>query len=290
MKKLFLTVATLAALGTPGHAADMAVKAPPPAASPAYSWTGFYVGGNVGYGWQDPTVTFTPNDVNANSSTCTGAAFGGICPPAAAFNIAGALGGLQGGYNLQINQNWLLGIETDFDWSRIRGAGASNFAFTFFLGPPGVPANFQASQNVDWFGTVRGRLGFLPSNNLLIYTTGGFAYGLVKENVALNTLTGLSTATGGFSFNCITGSSGCFIGSSSRIDTGWTLGAGGEYALWNNTSVRLEYLYVNLGRGDAVNVVAQATQFGPPTTPSSFTATYSTLNFHVVRAGLNWRF
>jgi outer membrane immunogenic protein len=129
----------------------------------------------------------------------------------------------------------------------------------------------------------------LPSNNLLIYTTGGFAYGLVKENVALNTLTGLSTATGGFSFNCSTGF-GCFVGSSSRIDMGWTLGAGGEYALWNNTSVRLEYLYVNLGRGDAVNVVAQATQFGPATTPSSFTATYSTLNFHVVRAGLNWRF
>ena len=81
------TVGGLAVLGRPiaapvsaANAADMPLKAPPPAPPRAYSWTGFYVGGNLGYGWNDPTVTFTPNDIASNAFTCGGAGLGAPAP------------------------------------------------------------------------------------------------------------------------------------------------------------------------------------------------------------------
>jgi outer membrane immunogenic protein len=125
-------------------AADMAVKmpvkAPPPAPAPAYNWTGWYVGANGGYGWNDPTVTFTPNDPAAFDATC-GGAFAGIatCAPPTSFGINGGFGGSQAGYNWQFSPQWVAGVETDFDWSDIRGTGRSNFILIT------VPANFAGS-------------------------------------------------------------------------------------------------------------------------------------------------
>ncbi len=274
-------ISAFACVGT-ASAADMAVKAPPLASAPAYDWTGFYVGGNAGYGWKDPAVSFTPNDALAAADTCGS----GSCPPAASFRIGGGLGGLQAGYNWQINQNWLVGFETDFDWSGINGTGTSNFSLNT------VPSNFQASERTQWFGTVRGRFGYLAASNLLLYGTGGFAYGRVNENVSLNSpLSGLNPGPP-TSFACVgggvgVGASNCFVGNSSRIATGFTIGGGAEYALWRNLSVKAEYLYVNL-QGNSVNVVAQG--FTPGTTPSSFTAAYSKVDFNVIRGGLNWKF
>lgn len=270
-------------------AADMAVKAPPKAVVPAptYSWTGFYVGGNAGYGWKDPTVNFTPNDVVANAVTCSGAFPASTCPPSASFHVDGALGGLQAGYNWQVNQSWLVGFETDFDWSGIKGTGTSNF----LMAAAGNPSNFQASENINWFGTARARLGYLPTNNLLLYGTGGFAYGQIKENVGLNSMA-VGANNGTYAFGCVIaggpGVTNCFVGNSSRTATGFTIGGGVEYALWQNLSVKAEYLYVNLGHGNTVNVVAQDRLAAAA--PSSFTAAYSRVDFNVIRGGLNWKF
>ena len=118
MRPLLIAVAAAAstiAFTQIASAADMPTKAPayaPPPSTPVYSWTGFYVGGNVGYGWGSRTVNFTPNDLNVFASSC-GGSFGSTCPPPASFDINGALGGLQAGYNWPFNQNWLAGIETD---------------------------------------------------------------------------------------------------------------------------------------------------------------------------------
>jgi outer membrane immunogenic protein len=286
MKKLLIaSIATLALIGTPTFAADMAVKAPPPASAPAYSWTGFYVGANGGYGWKDPTISVAANDPVAFFATC-GAV---TCFPPASFNIHGAVGGLQAGYNWQVNQTWLVGLETDFDWSHIQGTGIS------IISSGGFPASFQASENVKWFGTVRARVGFLPLNNFLLFATGGFAYGRVDAPAVIN-----SAGTAGappFFYNCDPAFGGlavnCFAGNSSRTATGFAIGGGGEYMLWHNISVKAEYLFVDLGHGNATDVVAQGT---PPIfvvgslSPSSFTAAYSVVAFHVVRAGLNWKF
>jgi outer membrane immunogenic protein len=285
----FSLLAAVAVIGFASitHAADLPIKVQPqfPPPTPTYSWTGFYVGANAGYGLKEDQATFTPNDPASQAITCTGPN-GGTCPPPASFNIQGAVGGLQAGYNWQFNQNWLLGLETDFDWSGMQGSGSSSFilgdALTTYF------SSFQAGESVKWFGTVRGRFGFLPANNILLYGTGGFAYGRVDENVALNTSpVGNNLSFGGFSFNCA-GIPNCFLGSSSRIAAGWTLGGGIELLLWQNVSLKAEYLYVDLG-GHSVNVVAQSAPF-VGTAPSSFTAAYSAVGFNVLRAGLNWKF
>ena len=114
---------------------------------------------------------------------------------------SGVAGGVQAGYNWQVAPNWVLGAEAD-----IQGSSASD---TF--------AGFQFSN--PWFGTVRGRVGY-AFNNILVYGTGGFAYG------------GGSVTRGGFS--------------NSQTHTGWTLGAGVEVGLTPNWSAKAEYLYIRL--------------------------------------------
>jgi outer membrane immunogenic protein len=262
-------------LGAPAMAADMAVKSPP--MMPSYSWTGFYVGGNAGYGWKDdPVVAFGPDPL-VRGFICNGGGAG--CIPAASFNIGGALIGLQAGYNWQFNPNWLLSLEADYDRSSLKGSGISNFIF-------GGPSNFVATENVRWFGTVRGRLGYLPSNSILVFATAGLAVGRVDENISLNTVAGNSfVLPNGNGWNCIAGQN-CFLGNSSRTQSGWTTGAGFEYLIQSHVSLSIEYLYVNLGSGGATKVVAQ-TSFP---LPASFTASYGSVDFQVVRAGVNWRF
>src|SRR5215470_3848757 len=180
MNKVAIWTAAIALIATPAFAADIAVKmpvkAPPPPPVPVFSWTGFYAGINGGYAWADRTFNFAGNDTVSQGLTCgPGGGAIGTCAPAS-FAMQGGVGGGQAGYNWQFNRNWLLGIEADFDWSSLRGRGASNFIFGG-VSPIDI---FRANENVDWFGTLRARLGFV-SDNWLIYATGGFAYGRVKD-------------------------------------------------------------------------------------------------------------
>jgi len=120
----------------------------------------------------------------------------------------------------------------------------------------------------------------------LVFVTGGLGCGRVDENAALN-----SGFNGGISIGGDLTGPNCFLGNSSRIGVGWTAGAGVEYALWNNLTLKVEYLFVNLGRGDTTNVVAVSPgEVSPPATPSSFTGAFGTPNFQVVRGGGNWKF
>jgi len=278
VKRLLVAGIAAAALsGAPALAADMPVKAPVYKAAPApmFDWAGFYVGGNAGYGWRDPSVSITPNDPTTVFIFCTGV--GGACPPAASFNLGGALGGYQAGYNWLLSKGQLFGLETDFDVSGIRGRGISNFP-AFFIGA----SNFVANQNIDWFGTVRARLGYFPADKWLAYATGGFAYAGVTEKLTLNLSRGGSAAGGGFFFSC-SAASNCFTGNSSRIAPGWTAGGGVEYAAWSNVSVKLEYLYVSLDKHSFI-----ATPPGGGN--SSFTVSFSRPEFHVIRLGVNYLF
>ena len=284
MKRMKLAVAVvLTALGaTRALAADMPVKAPPVAPpAPVYSWTGFYVGANGGYGFADPTVGFTPNNLAAVDATSGFA--GGTLPPSVSFTTSGGLGGVQAGYNWQFDPRWVAGLETDFDWSDIKGTGTSNF---FLNGPA---SNLQGTSKIASFGTVRARLGWLANNDLLLFGSGGFAYGHVEENTVLNTAPGNALGAAGSAFSCPAGTN-CFLGSSARTLMGWTLGAGLEYAFWRNLSLKAEYLFIDLGPGMTVNTVAQATVGGGSPAPAIFVANYSSVTFHVVRAGLNWKF
>jgi len=151
MKKLFLaTTAFVVLAATSAGAADMTARpayAPPP---PAYSWSGFYIGGNVGYGWgtakDDATESTTMSGVVTRSTTTSNSQ-----------EMNGVIGGVQAGYNYQLG-TWVWGWETDFQGSGQKGSSTFNGVAG---GPLAIPFTVTADHKLEWFGTARSRLGVL---------------------------------------------------------------------------------------------------------------------------------
>jgi outer membrane immunogenic protein len=282
-----IALTSLVAAG-PAMAADIRIKAPAYKAPPVFSsWTGFYVGANAGYGWQnDRQVNFVANDPYSTLFLSGGLAFGGtpVVPPR--YNLKGGSGGLQAGFNWQVNPSWLVGFETDLSGSSINGTGTT----TSVVSAPGVVSTVVATQRIRWFGTVRARLGWLPAENWLLYATGGFAYGQIDEAINVGFAGGggavVRVDAGGFGAACVF-SPNCFIGASQPTATGWTAGAGSEYFVTRNLTLKAEYLYMNLGSGGSFNVVAQSVFAG--SAPSTFRAVWGTVDFHTVRVGFNYK-
>jgi hypothetical protein len=138
MKKIAIGIATIAALiGTPVLAADMAMKAPPPAraSDPGYNWSGFYFGVNGGGAWA------TTSDSNAFFAATTGN-----------FHINGGILGGQAGYNWELPSRWVLGIESDFDGSTVKGSTSAGLC-------TGVVCTIENT----WLGTTRARVAMTPA-------------------------------------------------------------------------------------------------------------------------------
>jgi outer membrane immunogenic protein len=247
-----------------------------------FSWTGFYIGANAGYGFSQTSASAAPGDPNTDRQV-----FGQpVVPPlAASFDDRGWLAGATAGFNWQLAPRWVAGIEADISAADVKGGGTT--PSPFFAGQSS--GTFSVAQSLDWFGTLRGRLGYLPTSNLLIYATGGLAFGRVNSSANFTLDPGQSNSIGllGYGFGCggIYGSSTCFAGGSARTSAGWTAGAGAEYLVTTNVSFRLEYLHVNLGRDcwelPAVNF------FGLK--PSLLNASTDAA-FNIVRFGINYRF
>jgi hypothetical protein len=137
--------------------ADMSVKAAPPVPPRYYSWTGFYLGGNIGYSVGSDRVSGSIS--NAGLANTSGA--DSVVAP------VGAIGGGQLGYNWQGGPNWLVGFEADFQGSGQKGTSCILICVT----APGQQQTFTVQHKLDYFGTVRGRVGVV-SNNALFYVTG----------------------------------------------------------------------------------------------------------------------
>jgi outer membrane immunogenic protein len=286
VKKSIACIATLLAFGMTGAAAEeMAV---PPSQFitssrvPYLAWTGFYVGINGGFAWGNSSVPFTANDPAALAGTCGGGgAPKGQCISAVDFRRDGAVAGGQFGFNWQVNSHWLVGAEADYQWSNLDGSVSSSFR----LGNVGA-TNMVASQTVESFGTIRARAGVVLAPPLLLYGTGGLAFGQVRENLSVPAVATKGLTAGGFSYACTIGTA-CFAGSASQTLFGWSAGAGAEYAITSNLIFRTELLYVHLA---SPTVTATATAVAAGTTPASIAAGFSPVYFAVMRAGLNYRF
>jgi outer membrane immunogenic protein len=263
------------------RAADMPIKVPP--APP--SWTGLYLGPQGGGAWGG-SVSYTGNDLLSALLASGAVGFPGSQPLVSPYSLnrSGPVGGLEAGYNWQAGSNLVLGVEADISLTAVSGTttGTSNFV----IGPISRVQSTTSYQDTEWYGTFRGRLGWLASPNLLVFGTGGLAYGRTSAT-GTEAFNGFALGIGGgFTFNCPTNGGPCFAGAGAAERTGWTAGGGTELRLDAHWSAKVEYLFVNLGTQQlTVSAVAPT----PGTTPSSFTAAFRD-QMNVVRFGLNYRF
>ncbi|MBV9064521.1 MAG: porin family protein [Methylobacteriaceae bacterium] len=282
-KRLLLAVATTCCVGS-AFAADLPSRAAPPPAPytspvPVSTWTGFYVGVNAGGTFSGSSlIALTPStDFGPFPSGFASAQATGAYPTSLNSRRTGFIGGGQAGFNYQFGM-FVAGFEADIQALPQR---TSVSATLFNPAPP--PANFAApvfgtasvTRRLDYLGTARGRLGvaFGPA---LVYATGGLAYG--RTDLAYTGTIGFPIAPTVF----LTGSS-----STSRTSLGYALGGGVEYAVWNNWSVKAEYLYYNLGRHSTI-IGGSFTNFAPTT--GGFSTASVRDDGHILRVGLNYRF
>jgi outer membrane immunogenic protein len=172
MRKLLVAgIAAAAFCGAPALAADMPVKAP--AIVPVFNWTGFYVGGVVGYGW-------------ATSTHCAVAA--GCLAGFPVADPKGWNGGVTLGYNLQTAAHWVLGVEGDWSWANMKGHSPDTAAFGCAL---------SCDTKIKSFETLRGRFGY-AFDRFLPYLTAGVAFTQLNASIGAPVLGGGSTTKSSF--------------------------------------------------------------------------------------------
>jgi outer membrane immunogenic protein len=284
MRRILIGSAAVAALlsATSAFAADLPARVytKAPVMAVVYDWTGFYIGGNAGYSWGRAR---TDGDLSGSQSVSEFRTAGptllpgfpvtttlASVPLTGRSNVNGFVGGGQAGYNWQ-RGTWLFGLEADIQGSDERGSSD----VCTVAGCPVGSTVFTANYKLDWFGTARGRVGFLPTDRVLLYATGGLAYGHLSASAPLIPLSWGSTRAG------------------------WTIGAGAEAAIDSHWSVKLEYLYMDLG--DVGSSSASATTvtnalntplpgFNTVTTTTLTSAFHTHFTDNILRVGLNYRF
>ncbi len=261
MKHVIVALLGTTALGVSiANAADMPTKAPVAVFAP-YNWTGWYVGGNIGYGWGRGAT-----DVNPLPSAAT---FVNLLPQTLDASPKGILGGAQFGYNWQ-SGSMVLGVEFDFQGADINGTVVQSPIIQNNGTPfPGAGNNITISQKLDWFGTARLRAGTtFVDPRLLVFVTGGLAYGHVSGS-AVTSFPPVGTTI--------------YAADTGHTKAGWVIGGGAEWALANNWSVKAEYLHVDLG---SKSVTANPQFLFPP-----FQVNYvSHTAVDIARVGLNFKF
>jgi outer membrane immunogenic protein len=259
-------IAVLAGLfgATSALAADLPARVytkAPVMVDPGYNWSGFYLGGNVGYSWGR----------SSDTSSFTNGAGTVLFTTAGSSNLDGVVGGGQVGYNWQ-TQNWVWGLEADIQGTGERGSRDLTCPLGICRPPApagiavvlGAPVPASLTQQIDWFGTVRARGGILLTPRVLLYATGGLAYGGVNTGETI----------GGLGF------------STTDTRVGYTVGAGIEGAIGGNWTAKLEYLYVDLGRTSGSFATTIAALGG-----GTLTSNYSSrITDNVLRVGVNYRF
>ena len=287
MKRTLLCAAALISMTSLGYAADLPSRALAPApiyVAPAFSWTGFYVGGNVGAAWGgrdncpgrntiDHGVYMLDTDYLPN---CNGN------------NRVGVIGGVQAGYNWAFG-GWLFGLEGDINWLGRNNGNGYEYAV------PGVPDvgllkttvenhlySWSGHNNSNTLGTIRARFGF-TTDRTLFFVTGGAAFRNGDNNATITDTT--QTITKGNITKIVTYDYDhkVYNGSGSGNNFGWALGGGLEYALTENISTKIEYLHAqfsNGGNGYSSSAGDDCQRFFGDSKNS----------IDIVRVGLNYRF
>lgn len=255
MKKLFfITLMASTAISSLAIAADLT---PPPVASPqqqAPRWTGFYLGFNRGFGGG-----VIDNGMVLNPLSSAPGVIGQSSNRASGFIAGGQIG-----YNYQFANNFIVGVETDIQWSDIKTSQQS----MRLSDQAQLISNVDAVSGLTWFGTTRARLGY-SLGRLAPYVTGGVAYGKVQNQGSP-----------------VLGSNSLVAGTTSQTNAGWALGAGADIALSENLSAKSEYIYVSMpSASGSVNGVMI-----PSATPLYGSLGSGSFGNHIIRGGMNYRY
>ena len=236
---------------------------------PAISWTGFYAGVNGGYGWgaNNSSIYVIGTEPDSRGATTTEVS------PVTKYDRSGGFGGGQIGYSLQ-RDRIVFGVETDFQGADIQGSGSASVVLPKIggRGAAAISVLGEREGTLDWFGTVRGRLGY-AYDQALIYFTGGLAYGGSHGNASIE------LTNGAFSDR--------FTEHLSANRLGYVLGGGVEYALNRSWSLKAEYQFIDLGQSSGYvfyNTAAGGGGTGP-TGRANFTTNQS---YNTVRLGVNY--
>jgi len=266
--RVFLGSVAAIAMITSASAADLPVKtpAPVPVMAPVWNWNGFYIGINGGYSWGRASrdLNFYNPLNNVPLATASGAGR----------DMNGGLFGGQAGYNWQTS-NWVFGIETDAQWTGQKGSTTvlcpvvGCFPTAVIPAAGGVGASL--TDKLEWFGTFRGRVGVAVVPSVLLYATGGAAYGSLKTDLGLAGFTAAGVPV-------------LAAASTSSTKFGWTVGGGIEAMFAPNWSGKLEYLYMDLG--SISNSVVLPTAGGFPLGANVTTR----VTDNIFRAGINYHF
>jgi outer membrane immunogenic protein len=246
---------------TLASAAALLGVAAPALAQPAdaWTWTGPYVGVNAGYGGGDFKYPFSGTTDAAGTNPVAGRL---------RQSSSGPLGGGQAGYNVQGPGGLVFGVEADIDAANIRGRSS-----LYSTDSAGNFTSGGVESKIDYLGTVRGRVGApMFDGRFLPYVTGGFAYGGVSNKVG---------------FDCTTCATGGGFATDTQTQTGWTAGAGAEYALSRHLSFKVEYLYTDLGSRD---LTAPGGVFNAPGVGLDNASVREKTDANIMRAGFNFRF
>ncbi len=323
MKKTLLFTVALISIAGSASAADLPSIKSAPAPAPLMTWTGFYAGLNVGGAVGHSSISTSsapvdpwgdPNNVSHASafitympwySNSTGIALANS--GSARINQVGVMGGLQFGYNKQINEKFVAGLEADFQGSSLSGNGGFTAIGTDSLcnseacdaSKRNSTLTTSISTGVNWFGTVRGKIGYLITPQVLAYATGGLSYGGVYANIqnyGLSSYTSFTTppAFGGYAeftgYTPINGNKG----QQTNVLVGWNAGGGFEWMFAQNWSAKAEAFYYDLGSWTLPSTVYGAAKGTANSLryPLWYSSNSNRVNYNgvVARLGVNYHF
>ena len=296
MKKIILAT-VLAGIGsTAALAADLGARTytKAPMMAPVSNWSGWYAGLNAGWaGGGDGVSTsgaVSPASTTAPISNALSMAEGATSSSRGSNSF---IGGGQFGYNYQFSPLFVAGFEAD-----IQGLSRSHRSSSSSVSLPGnavgstvgFATNITNTSDPAYLGTFRARLGVTVNPSVLLYVTGGLAYGSVKSDTAISQ-SGINATGPNQPPFTITPASGAFSG----MRVGYAVGAGGEWMFASNWSAKLEYLYYDLGSATYSTGSLVSSDFGPTSFAGNFSGVVDTsakarFNDHIVRAGVNYHF
>ncbi|AAL52188.1 MULTISPECIES: outer membrane protein [Brucella] len=205
IKSLLLASTVVLVAATGAKAADAVIEQEPApvVVAPTFTWNGAYLGGQIGYGWGRSTLSDEDTSIRVKPD--------------------GFLGGLYAGYNFDMGNNFVLGVDGDITYNDLDASHSDT--------DPDLDLTTGVDSKLRWSGAVRARMG-VAMDRWMPYIAGGVAFGNVKNSVSLTD--GIES-----------------IGvSQSKTMTGWAAGAGVDYAATDNVIVRLEYRYTDYGHKD----------------------------------------